>query len=47
MNDDGEPKIELGPVCPPVKSWFFPNDPELKPKEIDEEKNGDDTTQST
>lgn len=39
-----EPKIELGPLCPPVQSWFFPNDLEEKPSPITEKEDEDGDT---
>ena len=50
MSDDKkEPVFEFGGPCPPIRSWFFPNDPSVKPYEIDEpqkEGEGSETTQS-
>ena len=43
MKDEGEaePIIEIGPLCPPIKPWFFPADESLKPYELERE-NGED-----
>lgn len=32
-----EPRIEIGPVCPPIKPWFFPKDEFSKPYELENE----------
>lgn len=37
-----EPKIEVGPLCPPLQSWFFPNDPDMKPFPIETKKEKED-----
>jgi hypothetical protein len=40
MKDDDkkiEPRIEIGPLCPPIKSWFFPLDKSLEPYELENE----------
>lgn len=57
MSDELEIKIgdaiySFGSPCPPIKSLFFPNDPNKKPYEIEEEeeegeKEKNDSTQST
>lgn len=45
--DVSEPRIEIGPLCPPIQSWFFPNDPDEKPRTIEEKENEHgDTAQS-
>lgn len=41
-NDEEKPKIEIGPLCPPIASWFFPYEKseipyQLEPKEIEYE----------
>lgn len=37
------PRIEIGDVCPPIKSWFFPADKSLPPEELNpEKKEGED-----
>lgn len=42
-----EPRIELGPPCPPIQSWFFPDDPEKKPYPLNpEEDNSEGSAQS-
>ena len=46
MSDESnEAKIEIGPVCPPIGSWFFPNDPAEEPMQIDKEKKDGDSAQ--
>jgi len=37
MDENTEPRIEIGSVCPPIKSWFFPKDESLKPYELENE----------
>lgn len=37
-----EPKIEIGPVCPPIGSWFFPMDPDKEPYPLEEDKEKED-----
>lgn len=43
--------FEFGGPCPPLKAWFFPNDPNQEPREIEPEKKEegekDDATQPT
>jgi hypothetical protein len=40
MKEEFEPvRIEIGPVCPPIPSLFFPD---RKPSKIDEENAEDD-----
>lgn len=44
-----EPKIEIGSVCPPIGSWFFPLDPDKKPYPLEdkEKKEDGDSAQSS
>lgn len=47
--EEKKPIFEFGGPCPPIKSWFFPNDPSVKPHEIDpsqEQGEENDTAQS-
>ena len=35
---DEVPRFSFGTPCPPIASWFFPNDPEKEPHEIADDK---------
>lgn len=43
-----EPRIEIGPLCPPVQSWFFPDDDSKEPYQLEiKEKEDEDSPQSS
>lgn len=35
--EEEQVRIEVGPSCPPIQSWFFPLDPEKKPYPLEDE----------
>lgn len=39
---DEEPRIEIGPICPSIKSWVFSLDGSFEPYELEREKDGED-----
>lgn len=41
-DDKQEPRIEIGPVCPPLKSWVFSFDGSFEPYELENMKDGED-----
>lgn len=41
--EDNQPRIEIGPVCPPLRSWVFSLDGSFEPYELEnEKKDGED-----
>lgn len=40
-----EPRFEFGDECPRIGSWFFPKDPDEKPREIEEKNEQEDSAQ--
>lgn len=50
MNDDREMEthvVEIGSVCPPIKSWFFPSDGSEPYQLESKEKEDGDSPQSS
>lgn len=40
-----EPRFEFGDRCPKLKAWFFPSDPNEKPREIEDKDEQEDSPQ--